>query len=61
MNSNFSNPIKDLNTLNRLLSGGFFVTFRIQKSITMIRRKVNSVQEALQGVTDGMTLMLGGF
>lgn len=27
----------------------------------MINKKVNSVQEALQGVEDGMTLMLGGF
>ena len=27
----------------------------------MINKKVNSVQEALQGVTDGMTFLLGGF
>ncbi|WGH74723.1 CoA transferase subunit A [Tenacibaculum tangerinum] len=27
----------------------------------MINKKVNNVQEALQGVQDGMTLMLGGF
>lgn len=27
----------------------------------MINKKVNSVQEALQGIEDGMTLMLGGF
>ncbi|MFC5682147.1 CoA transferase subunit A [Flavobacterium sp. MAHUQ-51] len=27
----------------------------------MINKKVNTVQEALQGVEDGMTLMLGGF
>jgi 3-oxoacid CoA-transferase subunit A len=27
----------------------------------MINKKVNSVQEALQGIQDGMTLMLGGF
>ena len=27
----------------------------------MISKKVNSVQEALQGVQDGMTIMLGGF
>ncbi len=27
----------------------------------MISRKVNSVQEALQGIEDGMTIMLGGF
>lgn len=27
----------------------------------MINKKVNNVQEALQGIEDGMTLMLGGF
>ena len=27
----------------------------------MISRKVNSVEEALQGIEDGMTIMLGGF
>ena len=27
----------------------------------MINKKVNSVQEALQGIEDGMTIMLGGF
>ena len=27
----------------------------------MINKKVNSVQEALQGVEDNMTIMLGGF
>ena len=27
----------------------------------MINKKVNSVQEALQGITDSMTIMLGGF
>lgn len=27
----------------------------------MIRKTVNNVQEALKGVKDGMTLMLGGF
>ena len=27
----------------------------------MINKKVNSVQEALQGIENGMTLMLGGF
>jgi 3-oxoacid CoA-transferase subunit A len=27
----------------------------------MIIRKVNSVQEALQGITNNMTIMLGGF
>lgn len=27
----------------------------------MINKKVNTVQEALQGIEDGMTLMLGGF
>ena len=27
----------------------------------MINRKVNNVQEALQGIEDGMTIMLGGF
>lgn len=27
----------------------------------MIRRKVNSVQQALQGISDSMTIMLGGF
>ncbi|HRA74318.1 MAG TPA: CoA-transferase, partial [Flavobacterium sp.] len=27
----------------------------------MITRKVNSVQEALSGITDNMTIMLGGF
>ena len=27
----------------------------------MINKKVNSVQEALEGVQDGMTIMLGGF
>jgi 3-oxoacid CoA-transferase subunit A len=27
----------------------------------MINKKVNSVEEALQGIQDGMTLMLGGF
>src|SRR5690606_14297748 len=27
----------------------------------MISRKVNSVQEALQGIESGMTIMLGGF
>ena len=27
----------------------------------MINKKVNNVQEALQGVQDGMTFMLGGF
>ena len=27
----------------------------------MINKKVNSVQEALQGIEDNMTIMLGGF
>ncbi len=27
----------------------------------MINKKVNSVQEALAGIEDGMTIMLGGF
>ena len=27
----------------------------------MINRKVNNVQEALQGIQDNMTIMLGGF
>ena len=27
----------------------------------MINKKVNNVQEALQGIEDGMTIMLGGF
>jgi len=27
----------------------------------MINKKVNSVQEALQGLEDNMTIMLGGF
>jgi 3-oxoacid CoA-transferase subunit A len=27
----------------------------------MINKKVSSVQEALQGIEDNMTLMLGGF
>lgn len=27
----------------------------------MISRKVNNVQEALEGIQDGMTIMLGGF
>ena len=27
----------------------------------MIRKTVNSVQEALEGIEDGMTIMLGGF
>mgnify|MGYP003394016627 FL=1 len=27
----------------------------------MINKKVNTVQEALEGIEDGMTLMLGGF
>ena len=27
----------------------------------MISRKVNNVQEALDGIQDGMTIMLGGF
>jgi 3-oxoacid CoA-transferase subunit A len=27
----------------------------------MINKKVNTVQEALQGVENGMTIMLGGF
>ncbi|MFN7420728.1 MAG: CoA-transferase, partial [Flavobacterium sp.] len=27
----------------------------------MINKKVNSVTEALQGIEDGMTIMLGGF
>lgn len=40
----------------------FFYTFKIRKQINnMITRKVNSVQEALVGITDNMTIMLGGF
>jgi 3-oxoacid CoA-transferase subunit A len=27
----------------------------------MINKKVETVQEALQGIEDGMTIMLGGF
>ena len=27
----------------------------------MINKKINSVQEALQGIEDNMTIMLGGF
>ena len=27
----------------------------------MISRKVNNVKEALEGIQDGMTIMLGGF
>jgi 3-oxoacid CoA-transferase subunit A len=27
----------------------------------MINKKVNTVQEALEGIENGMTLMLGGF
>jgi 3-oxoacid CoA-transferase subunit A len=27
----------------------------------MISRKVNNVQEALNGISDGQTIMLGGF
>ena len=27
----------------------------------MISRKVNNVQEALEGIQDGQTIMLGGF
>jgi len=40
----------------------FFYTFKIRKQTNdMITRKVNSVQEALDGITDNMTIMLGGF
>jgi len=31
------------------------------KKQTMINKKVNNVQEALQGIENGMTIMLGGF
>ena len=40
----------------------FFYTFKTRKTNKrMITRKVNSVQEALNGITDNMTIMLGGF
>ncbi len=29
--------------------------------LPLINKKVNSVQEALEGIENGMTLMLGGF
>jgi 3-oxoacid CoA-transferase subunit A len=40
----------------------FFIPLKSEKQTNdMIKRKVNSVQEALQGITDNMTIMLGGF
>lgn len=38
-----------------------FRNFPLQKSIKMINKKVADVSEALQGVSDNMTFMLGGF
>ena len=38
-----------------------FRIFQFQKNTKMINKKVKSVQEALQGVQDNMTLMFGGF
>ena len=40
----------------------FFIPLESKKTNNhMITRKVNSVQEALSGITDNMTIMLGGF
>jgi 3-oxoacid CoA-transferase subunit A len=39
----------------------YFVNFNCKILEIMINKKVANVQEALQGVTDNMTLMLGGF
>jgi len=38
-----------------------FRIFQFQKITKMINKKVDSVQEALQGVQDNMTFMFGGF
>jgi 3-oxoacid CoA-transferase subunit A len=39
-----------------------FLNFKAQKKIDiMISKKVNSVKEATEGISDNMTLMLGGF
>ncbi len=39
----------------------FFIPLKSEKTNTMIIRKVNSVQEALHGITNNTTIMLGGF
>ena len=38
-----------------------FCNFQFQKRDTMINKKVEGVSEALIGVSDNMTFMLGGF
>jgi 3-oxoacid CoA-transferase subunit A len=39
----------------------FFIPLKFEINSIMITRKVNSVQEALAGISNNMTIMLGGF
>ncbi len=44
-----------------MYKGPFFIPLKFEINSIMITRKVNSVQEALAGISDNMTIMLGGF